>query len=85
VTSYVLLIFLGVVGLTTALVLQETNKYRVTIIADKFPTDPKSIHYTSHWAVCPFVSLGGSDFVLTDLYRVLTMSYPSATSCKYVS
>ncbi|KAF9457140.1 D-amino-acid oxidase [Collybia nuda] len=40
----------GVVGLTTALRIQERGGYQVTIIADILPTDPKSIKYTSHWA-----------------------------------
>ncbi|KAH6909426.1 D-amino-acid oxidase [Coprinopsis sp. MPI-PUGE-AT-0042] len=40
----------GVIGLTTALKLQEEG-YRVTIIAEIFPTDPKNAKYTSHWAV----------------------------------
>jgi hypothetical protein len=41
---------LGVIGLTTALKLQEEG-YQVTIIAEIFPTDPKSPKYTSQWAV----------------------------------
>ena len=41
----------GVVGLTTALRLQETGRYQVTIVAEFIPSDPKSIKYTSQWAV----------------------------------
>lgn len=41
----------GVIGLTTALRLQETGKYQVTIVAEFIPSDPKSIKYTSQWAV----------------------------------
>ena len=41
----------GVVGLTTALKLQEQGGYAVTIIAEIFPNDPLSIKYTSNWAV----------------------------------
>jgi len=41
----------GVVGLSTAIRVQETGKYNVTIIAETFPTDPRTIRYTSHWAV----------------------------------
>ncbi|KAL1758875.1 hypothetical protein FB107DRAFT_258167 [Schizophyllum commune] len=40
----------GVVGLTTALKLQEKGGYAVTIIAEIFPNDPLSIKYTSNWA-----------------------------------
>jgi hypothetical protein len=41
---------LGVVGLSTALTLQDKG-YDVTIVADQFPEDPRNIRYTSHWAV----------------------------------
>ncbi|KAF8626696.1 hypothetical protein AX15_004732, partial [Amanita polypyramis BW_CC] len=40
----------GVIGLTTAIIIQEKGGYNVTIVADHLPTDPKSINYTSHWA-----------------------------------
>ncbi|TFK49360.1 D-amino-acid oxidase [Heliocybe sulcata] len=40
----------GVVGLTTALKIQEQGGYQVIIIADILPSDPKSIRYCSHWA-----------------------------------
>jgi len=40
----------GVVGLTTAVQIQEQGGYQVSIIADVFPTDEKSIKYTSIWA-----------------------------------
>ena len=43
---------IGVIGLTTALKLQEAG-YSVTIIAEIFPTDPKNVKYTSQWAVRP--------------------------------
>jgi D-amino-acid oxidase len=43
--------FTGVIGLTTALKLQEQGTYQVTIVSDVLPTDPKSIRYTSRWAV----------------------------------
>ena len=39
------------VGLSTAIRIQEKSGYRVTIVAQTFPTDPRTIHYTSHWAV----------------------------------
>ena len=41
----------GVVGLTTALKIQETGDYQVTIVAEVLPSDPKTIKYTSQWAV----------------------------------
>ena len=41
----------GVIGLSTALKVQE-NGYAVTILAETLPSDPKSIRYTSQWAVC---------------------------------
>ncbi|KAM6492539.1 nucleotide-binding domain containing protein [Amanita muscaria] len=40
----------GVIGLTTAIVIQEKGDYNVTIVAEHLPSDPKSIKYTSHWA-----------------------------------
>jgi len=42
-------ICIGVVGLSTALRLQEKG-HQVTIVAEILPTDPKTIKYTSHWA-----------------------------------
>jgi len=40
----------GVVGLTTALIIQLQGNYRVTVISEIIPGDPKSIRYTSSWA-----------------------------------
>ncbi|KDR68348.1 hypothetical protein GALMADRAFT_256974 [Galerina marginata CBS 339.88] len=40
----------GVVGLTTALKLQQEEHYQVTIVSEVIPSDPKSIKYTSWWA-----------------------------------
>jgi len=41
----------GVVGLTTALKIQEAGgNYDVTLISEVLPSDPKNIKYTSHWA-----------------------------------
>lgn len=42
--------YAGVVGLSTALKIQEKG-HSVAIVAETFPDDPKSIRYTSHWAV----------------------------------
>ncbi|KAF4616481.1 hypothetical protein D9613_008695 [Agrocybe pediades] len=46
----------GVVGLTTALKIQQTGLYDVQIIAGLFPSDPKNIKYCSQWAGARFVS-----------------------------
>ncbi|TFK62159.1 D-amino-acid oxidase [Pluteus cervinus] len=46
----------GVIGLTTAVKIQESSGYQVTIIAETLPTDPKTIRYTSHWAGANHVS-----------------------------
>ncbi|KAH8817600.1 D-amino-acid oxidase [Flagelloscypha sp. PMI_526] len=51
----------GVVGLTTAIQLQETGRYNVTIIAETLPTDPKTITYTSQWAGAHHVTESGND------------------------
>lgn len=40
------------VGLTTAITIQEKGGYDVTIIAETWPSDPKTVKYTSFWAVC---------------------------------
>ncbi|KAF7350767.1 D-aspartate oxidase [Mycena sanguinolenta] len=40
----------GVIGLTTAIHLQEKGGYEVTIVAEICPSDHPSAHYTSHWA-----------------------------------
>jgi 2-polyprenyl-6-methoxyphenol hydroxylase-like FAD-dependent oxidoreductase len=45
---------LGVIGLTTAIKIQERGGYHVTVVAEVFPSDPKSTRYTSHWAVGSF-------------------------------
>ena len=41
----------GVVGLSTAIRIQEHGGYHVTVVAETMPGDPKSIRYTSPWAV----------------------------------
>ncbi|KIY48481.1 nucleotide-binding domain-containing protein [Fistulina hepatica ATCC 64428] len=51
----------GVVGLTTAVRIQEKGGYNVTILAEILPSDPKSIRYTSQWAGAHHVSLAGND------------------------
>jgi hypothetical protein len=58
----------GVVGLTTAIRIQEHGGYHVTIVAETIPGDTKSIRYTSPWAVRFFppliVVLDASDYFL---------------------
>ncbi|KAJ7070310.1 hypothetical protein B0H15DRAFT_968671, partial [Mycena belliarum] len=49
----------GVVGLTTAVRIQEKGGYHVSIVAEILPSDPKTIKYTSHWAGAHHVSLAG--------------------------
>ncbi|EMD34685.1 hypothetical protein CERSUDRAFT_116873 [Gelatoporia subvermispora B] len=51
----------GVVGLTTAVKVQEQGDYAVTIVAEIFPSDPKSVRYTSLWAGAHHVSHAGGD------------------------
>ncbi|KIY64403.1 nucleotide-binding domain-containing protein [Cylindrobasidium torrendii FP15055 ss-10] len=46
----------GVIGLTTALKLQEKGGYAVTILAEVLPSDPKTVKYTSLWAGAHHVS-----------------------------
>ncbi|KZT34543.1 FAD dependent oxidoreductase [Sistotremastrum suecicum HHB10207 ss-3] len=50
----------GVVGLTTALKIQELG-HRVTIVAEYLPGDEKSIRYTSPWAGAHHVSFFGDE------------------------
>ncbi|TFK41512.1 D-amino-acid oxidase [Crucibulum laeve] len=51
----------GVIGLTTALKIQNRGGYRVTIIAEVLPGDPKSVKYTSLWAGAHHVSVARTD------------------------
>ncbi|KAI0322962.1 D-aspartate oxidase [Amylostereum chailletii] len=51
----------GVVGLTTALMIQEKNGYNVTILAEMLPLDAKSHKYTSPWAGAHHVASTGGD------------------------
>ncbi|KAL5519430.1 hypothetical protein ACEPAH_1113 [Sanghuangporus vaninii] len=50
----------GVVGLSTALKIQEKG-YPVTIVAETFPDDKKNIRYTSPWAGAHHVSFAHGD------------------------
>jgi D-amino-acid oxidase len=51
----VVVIGAGVIGLSTAIKVQERGAYSVTILAEVFPTDSKCIKYTSHWATAHHV------------------------------
>ncbi|GBE89089.1 D-amino-acid oxidase [Sparassis crispa] len=57
----VVVIGAGVIGLTTALKIQEKGGYKVTVIAETFPSDPKSVRYTSPWAGAHHVSHAAAD------------------------
>lgn len=46
----------GVIGLTTAIKIQERGGYRVTVIAEALPGDLKTSKYTSPWAGAHHVS-----------------------------
>lgn len=41
----------GVIGLTTALKIQQQGGYQVTVLAQDFPTDPTTVTYASLSAV----------------------------------
>jgi len=59
--SDVVIIGAGVIGLSTAIKVQERGAYSVTILAEAFPTDSKCIQYTSHWAGAHHVSAPAAD------------------------
>ncbi|KAH8110280.1 D-aspartate oxidase [Phellopilus nigrolimitatus] len=58
--SFVIILGAGVVGLSTALKVQEKG-HAVMIVAEAFQDDPKSIRYTSHWAGAHHVSIADDD------------------------
>ncbi|PCH44726.1 D-amino-acid oxidase [Wolfiporia cocos MD-104 SS10] len=55
------IVVVRVIGLTTALLIQEKGGYDVTVIAETFPGDPKSAKYCSNWAGGHHVSHAGGD------------------------
>ncbi|KAF9788342.1 D-amino-acid oxidase [Thelephora terrestris] len=63
----VVVIGAGVVGLTTAIRIQEHGGYHVTIVAETVPGDTKSIRYTSPWAGAHHVSAAFGDLKLKQL------------------
>ncbi|KAH9000765.1 hypothetical protein EDB86DRAFT_3063668 [Lactarius hatsudake] len=65
----VVVIGAGVIGLSTAIKVQERGDYSVTILAETFPTDSKCIKYTSHWAGAHHVSTAGADLLIIELER----------------
>ncbi|KAF5314578.1 hypothetical protein D9611_007208 [Ephemerocybe angulata] len=58
-----------VIGLTTALKVQETGQYRVSILAEVLPTDPKTVKCASHWAGAHHVSFAKPGGLLYALDR----------------
>jgi len=66
-SKHVVVIGAGVIGLSTALKIQELG-YRVTILAECLPGDPKSIRYTSCWAGAHHVS-GTHEPFIRDISR----------------
>ncbi|CCM01224.1 uncharacterized protein FIBRA_03272 [Fibroporia radiculosa] len=65
----------GVAGLTTAITIQEKGGYSVTIVAETFPSDPKTIKYCSFWAGGHHVSHAGGDARLqkidSDTFKIM--------------
>ncbi|KAG6808550.1 hypothetical protein H0H92_003760 [Tricholoma furcatifolium] len=74
----------GVIGLTTAIAIQEKGGFDVTIVAELLPSDPKSTKYTSHWAGAHHVSLASStderqkDIDLETFHKMWEMSAPGS-------
>jgi hypothetical protein len=62
---------LGVVGLSTAIRIQELG-HKVTILAEHLPGDKKTIEYTSPWAVSCFSARLDKNEMLS-IFRVLIM------------
>ncbi|KAI0682936.1 D-amino-acid oxidase [Cytidiella melzeri] len=60
-SKHIVVIGAGVVGLTTAVKIQEESDYSVTIVAEVFPYDPKTVRYTSLWAGAHHVSHAEGD------------------------
>ncbi|KAJ6572024.1 FAD dependent oxidoreductase [Mycena capillaripes] len=59
----------GVVGLSTAIRALEAGFGNVTIFAETFPGDPKSIKYTSCWAAANHISVATTNALLHQLER----------------
>ncbi|KAJ3811691.1 D-amino-acid oxidase [Lentinula aff. lateritia] len=75
----------GVIGLTTAIKILEDKgaEYNVTIVAETFPTDPRTIKYTSFWAGAQYVATRTDDLNLRRMEResfdvVWAMSEPGS-------
>ncbi|KAF9486250.1 D-amino-acid oxidase [Pholiota conissans] len=65
--KHVVVLGAGVIGLTTALKIQEKEGYQVTILAEQFPTDPKTVKYASLSAGAHHVSIAGADPIQRDI------------------
>jgi D-amino-acid oxidase len=60
--KHIVVVGAGVIGLTTAIRIQEAHDFAaVTIIAEHFPTDPRSIRYASLWAGADHISFAQDD------------------------
>ncbi|EED79452.1 predicted protein [Postia placenta Mad-698-R] len=57
----VVIIGAGVAGLTTGIAILEKGGYDVTIVAETFPGDPRTIKYCSNWAGGHHVSHASGD------------------------
>ncbi|KAI5117886.1 hypothetical protein M0805_002277 [Coniferiporia weirii] len=84
--SSIVVLGAGVVGLSTALKIREKG-YSVTIVAEHFPDDPKTIRYTSPWAGAHHISTAGDDVqqqkIDMETFRVMwKMSEPGEDSEK---
>ncbi|KAF8632875.1 hypothetical protein AX17_004723 [Amanita inopinata Kibby_2008] len=51
----------GVIGLSTGIKILEKGGYKVTIVAEILPTDPKDIRYASHFAGAQHVTAASRD------------------------
>ncbi|KIK70227.1 hypothetical protein GYMLUDRAFT_213420 [Collybiopsis luxurians FD-317 M1] len=79
----------GVIGLTTAIRIQEAkgDQYHVTIIAETFPSDSRTISYTSFWAGAQAICTRTDDVNLRRMERetfdeVWELSEPDSGAAK---
>ncbi|KAJ7255380.1 D-aspartate oxidase [Mycena rebaudengoi] len=64
--KHVFVVGAGVVGLSTAIKALEAG-FRVTVFAELFPGDPKSIKYTSAWAAANHISIAATNTLLHEM------------------
>ncbi|KIL62273.1 hypothetical protein M378DRAFT_800119 [Amanita muscaria Koide BX008] len=60
-SKQIIVVGAGVIGLSTAIKIQERGGYKVTVVAELFPTDPKDVRYTSNFAGAQFVAVASRD------------------------